>query len=124
MAMLKREVHPNYKQSILSQKDIEAAQKLVADAVNTAAHKSQRFEFYQHAKIRQLLRTGRCSKSQLVDYNLAKCNISAICQILDPPIFILIWYISLTNSCSYIVYTSRRRSRIHSARRNVPYSLV
>ena len=61
MAMLKyvkREACPSYKQSILSQQDIEAAQKLVADAVNVAANKSQRFEFCG-AKIRPLLYTGR-----------------------------------------------------------------
>ena len=40
--MLKREARPSYKPSILSQQDIEGAQKLVADAVNTAANKSQR----------------------------------------------------------------------------------
>ena len=61
MAMLKyvtREACPSYKQSILSQQDVEAAQKLVADAVNMAANKSQRFEFCD-AKIRPLLCTGR-----------------------------------------------------------------
>ena len=62
MAMLKREVRPNYKQSILSKKDIEAAQKSVADAVNMAANKSQRFEFCR-AKIRPLLRIGHLMKS-------------------------------------------------------------
>ena len=62
MAMLKREVRPNYKQSILSQQDIEAAQKSVADAVNMAANKYQRFEFCR-AKIRPLLSTGCLMKS-------------------------------------------------------------
>ena len=61
MAMLKREVRPNYKQSILPKQD-EAAQKSVADAVNMAANKSQRFEFCR-AKIRQLLRIGHLMKS-------------------------------------------------------------
>ena len=56
--MLKREARPSYKQSILSQ-DIEAAQKSVADAVNTAANKYQRFEFCGANNLRPLLRTGR-----------------------------------------------------------------
>ena len=52
MALLKyvkREARPSYKPSILSQQDIEAAQKSVADAVNTAANKSQwhgEYNFY------------------------------------------------------------------------------
>ena len=44
MAMLKyvkQKARPSYKPLILSQEDIEAAQKSVADAVNTAANKSQ-----------------------------------------------------------------------------------
>ena len=40
----KREAHPSYKLLILSQQDMEAAQKLVADAINTAANKSNGVE--------------------------------------------------------------------------------
>ena len=52
MALLKyvkREVRPSYKPLILSQQDIEVAQKSVADAVKMAANKSQRrgeYNFY------------------------------------------------------------------------------
>ena len=66
--MLKREERPSYKQSILSQQDIEAAQKSVADAVNTVANKSQQFEFCG-AKIRQqgaYNEIDKRSKSQLI----------------------------------------------------------
>ena len=54
---VKREACPSYKPSILSQQDIEAAQKSVVDPVNTATNKSQRRGQYnsyskeQHAKI-------------------------------------------------------------------------
>ena len=44
MAMLKyvkRRAPPNYKPSILSQQDMEAKQKLVADAVYTAANNNE-----------------------------------------------------------------------------------
>ena len=38
---VKREVRPSGNSSFLSQKDIEAAQKSIANAVSTAAEKSQ-----------------------------------------------------------------------------------
>ena len=66
--MLKREVRPSYKQSILSQQDIEVVQKLVANAVNTVTNKSQQFEFCG-AKIRQqdaYNEIDKHSKSQLI----------------------------------------------------------
>ena len=67
---VKREVRPSYKQLILSQQDIEAAQKSVADAINTAVNKSQQFEFcadhfYTQGAYNEI---DNCSKSQLVAY--------------------------------------------------------
>ena len=59
MAMLKREVRPSYKPLILSQQDIEAAQKLVADAVNTAANKSQRRGQYNSYSKKQRAMIGK-----------------------------------------------------------------
>ena len=49
MALLKyvkREARPSYKPSILSQQDIEAAPKSVADTIKTAANKSQQCQEY------------------------------------------------------------------------------
>ena len=66
MAMLKyvkQEARPSYK---LSQQDIEAAQKSVADTVNTAANKSQQRGQYnsyskeQRARIRKYAAENWC----------------------------------------------------------------
>ena len=52
-------MRPSYKLSILSQQDIEVAQKSVADAVNTAANKSQRSGQYNSYSKEQRARIAK-----------------------------------------------------------------
>ena len=53
---VKREVRPSFKPSILSQKDIEAAQKSTANAVSTVAEKSHnRGQYNSYSKEQRAL---------------------------------------------------------------------
>ena len=67
MALLKyvkREARPSYKPLILSQQDIEAAQKSVADAINTAANKSQwrgEYNFYSKERLAMIGKYCLCT---------------------------------------------------------------